>query len=143
MIIFDIDGTLSIVGDRIKYLNQEKKDWDSFYKACGEDKVNYQIVRLYVRLRDNSTDKVLCVTGRREEERQATLDWFKHYNIPLETGNLYMRANGDYRPDWQVKEELVAPFMHKIVMAFEDRKQVVDMWRRHGITCLQVADGNY
>lgn len=26
---------------------------------------------------------------------------------------------------------------------FEDRKQCVDMWRSLGLTCYQVADGNY
>jgi len=29
MIVFDIDGTLSIVGDRLKCLKE--KDWDNFY----------------------------------------------------------------------------------------------------------------
>ena len=36
-ILVDIDGTISKVGDRIKYLQQEPKNWDSFYEACDED----------------------------------------------------------------------------------------------------------
>jgi len=28
-------------------------------------------------------------------------------------------------------------------MVFDDRQQVVDMWRQNGLTCFQVADGNF
>ena len=28
-------------------------------------------------------------------------------------------------------------------MVFDDRNQVVDMWRKNGLTCFQVADGNF
>ena len=36
-VIIDIDGTISKVGERIKYLQSEPKDWDSFYNDCFED----------------------------------------------------------------------------------------------------------
>ena len=28
-------------------------------------------------------------------------------------------------------------------MVFDDRQQVVDMWRANGLTCFQVAEGNF
>lgn len=37
IVVVDIDGTIAKVGDRLKYLQQEKKDWDSFYEHCDED----------------------------------------------------------------------------------------------------------
>ena len=75
MYIFDIDGTLTIVGDRIKYLQQEKKDWDSFYEACDEDTENRPITdlcRLIMR-----EYKVIYITGRRESVRGKTKTWLK------------------------------------------------------------------
>ena len=33
-VIVDIDGTISKVGERLKYLLQSPKDWDSFYNDC-------------------------------------------------------------------------------------------------------------
>jgi hypothetical protein len=30
-----------------------------------------------------------------------------------------------------------------ILYAVDDRQRVVDMWRSNGITCLQVAEGNF
>lgn len=70
MIVFDLDGTLSIVGDRLKYL--ELKDWDSFYNACGEDKVNKPVAAIF-RIMTNAGENVSIVTGRRESCRIDTL----------------------------------------------------------------------
>jgi hypothetical protein len=30
-----------------------------------------------------------------------------------------------------------------IMCVFDDRDKVVNMWRRNGLTCLQVADGDF
>ena len=30
-----------------------------------------------------------------------------------------------------------------VAMVFDDRNQVVDMWRKSGLTCFQVADGDF
>ena len=30
-----------------------------------------------------------------------------------------------------------------VAMVFDDRNQVVDMWRQNGLTCFQVADGDF
>ena len=30
-----------------------------------------------------------------------------------------------------------------IVCVFDDRQKVVDMWRSHGLTCMQVAPGDF
>lgn len=54
--------------------------------------------------------------------------------------------DGDYRQDKDVKEEIYKNTdwgMFRIEGVFEDRKQCVDMWRRMGLTCYQVADGDY
>jgi hypothetical protein len=31
----------------------------------------------------------------------------------------------------------------KVAMVFDDRNQVVDMWRSNGLTCFQVAKGDF
>lgn len=60
--------------------------------------------------------------------------------------DVYMRKDGDHRPDNEVKSELLARIRadgHDPIMAFDDRDQVVKMWRAAGIPCAQVADGNF
>ena len=141
MIIFDLDGTLSLVGNREKYIKQTKPDWDKFFKSCGEDKPNIPIIKLYNILQKHSIVKV--VTGRSEDVRETTMKWFKDNNMKLESRDLIMRKSGDFRSDVIIKPELVKPFANKIDMMFDDREGVVDMWRKMGYTCLQVAPGKF
>lgn len=141
MIVFDIDGTLSIVGDRLKHLQKPKKDWDAFYNACGEDAPNMQVVRL---CRELATfHRVIYVTGRRESVREITLKWLCDNGLPHRSEALFMRPDRDYRHDTIVKIELVSGFIEDIDLVFEDRNSMVDTWRGLGITCLQVADGDF
>ena len=57
-----------------------------------------------------------------------------------------MRKTGDNRKDCVVKREIFdAEIKDKYYIKFilDDRNQVVDMWRKMGLTCLQVADGDF
>ncbi len=54
-----------------------------------------------------------------------------------------MRDDKDNRPGHEFKEEVYEKqFRGKanIVAVFEDDKKVVEMWRKKGLTCLQVDD---
>lgn len=56
-----------------------------------------------------------------------------------------MRKNSDYRKDYVLKEEWLQELKKKgnIFFAVEDRQQVVDMYRRNEVICLQCKEGNY
>ena len=143
MIIFDLDGTLSIIGDRLKHLEGPKKDWDSFYEACGEDELNKPIAEVFNSLAD-SGHKIKIVTGRRENTRFKTLTWLdRFFGLSISTFDLHMRKDGDFRHDTIVKPELVKDFIGDIEMIFEDRNSMVKKWRELGLTVLQVADGDF
>lgn len=143
IIVFDIDGTLSLVGDRLKYLEGDNKDWDAFYEACGEDDLNATIAAIYDALSYYTVSRIICVTGRRESCRKDTLEWFKNHNLPLLDSDLYMRPNGDYRHDTIVKFELIEHLLDDVILVFEDRNSMVQAWRDRGIVCCQVADGDF
>ena len=56
-----------------------------------------------------------------------------------------MRAVNDMRQDDAVKQDLLKDMQNdgldpKVV--FEDRKSVVNMWRKNGLICLQVAEND-
>ena len=59
---------------------------------------------------------------------------------------LFMRGYGNHQRDDIVKEELytknVKPY-YDVELVIDDRQQVVDMWRKLGLTCWQVAPGNF
>ena len=52
-IIVDIDGTISKVGDRLKYLQQTPKNWDAFYDACFDDEPMHDIISMLLPLTNN------------------------------------------------------------------------------------------
>lgn len=154
-IIFDIDGTLANNLHRVPFLEGEKKNWDAFYQAMDEDAPNEPVVFLckavldYVyRSSDTENLKVFVFTGRPAQYEQRTKEWLNktlgwHASI---ISNLLMRPTGDHRPDYEVKQEMLDLLKaegYEIMFTVDDRKQVVDMWRANGITCLQCAEGNF
>jgi len=140
--IFDIDGTLSIVGDRVKELEKDPKDWNSFYNRCGEDKLNEPVARL-CRVMLMTNQPVTLLTGRRESTREITLTWLRDQSLDINSFNLLMRPNGDMRHDTIVKPELLAKAGIEPVVVFEDRNSMVEYWRSVGVCCCQVAEGDF
>lgn len=136
-IIFDIDGTLADPKDRLHFL--EKKDWNSFYDACLNDAPIHHVIYLLQELKKNH--RIIILTGRPERIKDKTLHWLKANNISFD--EIYFRKNGDHRPDYEIKEEMLKALNRPIWFAVDDRKQVVDMFRRNNILCLQCKDGDY
>lgn len=142
-IIIDIDGTIAKVGDRLKYLKQEPKNWDLFYEHCNEDEPIEDIVRLVQRLHFCGYKIVFC-TGRRESVREKTEEWIKK-NLGFETCHyrLLMRKDKDWRHDTIVKPLMLDFPANEVFLVLEDRSSMVKKWRELGYTCLQVADGDF
>lgn len=143
-VVVDIDGTISKVGDRLKYLQQEKKDWDSFYEHCDEDEAHIDMIWL-VEMLSSEYDIIFC-TGRRESVRNKTFKWLKTHFRLLHGFTLLMRKDNDFRPDVDVKPELLQSIgltPSDVFLILEDRDKVVDKWRELGYRCLQVSKGDY
>ena len=142
--IFDIDGTIANIEHRRKYLETTPPDWKKFNGQMGDDTPNIPIVSLYKALWENKSFNLLLVTGRNEKYRNITEQWLAWNEIPF--SSLLMRPDNDYRADHVIKEEILHTILkdgHDIEFAVDDRQQVVDMWRRNGITCLQCDVGNF
>jgi hydroxymethylpyrimidine pyrophosphatase-like HAD family hydrolase len=131
----DIDGTLALKGERGPY------DWH----RVGEDAPNPPVVEL-VRALIADGHVVLFVTGRMEECRRQTLLWLDANVAAGPFGELYMRPDEDYRPDDELKREIYETLIrphHEITGVIDDRRTVVAMWRSLGLTCVQVAPGEF
>lgn len=139
ILIVDIDGTIANPEKRIHYLLQEKKDWDSFYEECNTDTPIKPIIDLISKLA--FYHKIVFCTGRRESVRQKTLNWLATYYDWVDTDDLLMRKDGDFRHDTLVKPELIEGL--EVALILEDRNAMVKKWRELGHTCLQVADGDF
>lgn len=147
VVVFDLDGTLSLCEHRLHYISGEKRDWKAFYKACTKDDVNWPV---YWTLNAfyNAGRRIVIISGRSDEVRQETLEWLADHGIPCH--GLYMRPDKDYTPDDQLKIRMMADAQQEmhftkedVICIFDDRQKVVDMWRREGYPCFQVKDGDY
>lgn len=133
-IIVDVDGTLALKGDRDIY------DFDSVDK----DLPNPPVVTT-VRALIQAGHKVIIMSGRQGRCYDKTKAWLdKHVGEGLD---LYMRKDGDMRPDYIVKNELFEKHImanYNILFTLDDRNSVVDLWRNKlGIPTFQVADGDF
>lgn len=143
-IIFDIDGTLADIEHRKHHIEGKKKDWEAFYGDCHNDAIIPQVEAIYRRFVNSIHYRIIIVTGRPESARQKTVDWLRINDFKCD--DLYMRKEGDFRTDDVIKEEILSDIREKYgepFMVFEDRARVVGMWRRNGVFCLQVADGDF
>jgi predicted kinase len=132
--MFDIDGTLARMVDRSPF----------DYTKVHTDVVVPNIAMILRCLRGNTGLPIIIMSGRKLECENDTAQWLKDNNIPFD--HLIMRETEDNRKDAIIKEELyhkyVEPF-YNIIGVFDDRNQVVDMWRSLGLTCLQVDYGGF
>ena len=141
IVIFDIDGTLADVSERLHHIKKKPKDWESFFQGIPQDKAIHSMVRL-CNILYASGIKILLCTGRREKDRAETVKWLAQQGVNYH--ELMLRPNGDRRTDVIVKREMLAGLdRSKILFVVEDRSGVVEMWRSEGLVCLQCAPGEF
>ncbi|WP_205752484.1 hypothetical protein [Cryptosporangium phraense] len=134
-VLVDVDGTLAArVTDRSPY------DWH----RVGED-VPVAAVVTAVRALSAAGHAIVVLSGRDESCRRQTESWLTHHlDVPYR--ELHMRRAKDNRRDDVVKREIYERYVrdrYEVAFVLDDRNQVVRMWRRLGLVCFQVADGNF
>lgn len=143
-IIVDLDGTLANIDHRLHFVKGDKKDFDKFYEAIPNDSVNKWCRKIIYRF-DNDY-KIIYVTGRMDSGSVMvpTVDWLTRNGVYY--GNLFMRKNGDHRPDSTIKKEIYEKYIkdkYDVLFCIDDRARVVNMWRELGLVCLQCAKGDF
>ena len=148
IIVCDLDGTLCNIDHRTHFVQVaqgERKDWDSFFNGVPNDTVNEPVLEVLDAFKSGQQmyEIVFC-SGRPERCRLDTIEWIEAY-VGYGYYKLYMRQDGDFRSDDIVKQEILDKHIDKerVLFVLDDRNQVVDMWRRNGLTCFQVAEGDF
>ena len=142
-VIFDIDGTLANINHRLHHVTSGEKDWEAFHGGISDDVPNGPVVTL-LRVMRTTGYRIILTTARFEKHRARTEEWLANNTIFYH--DLFMRPNGDFRPDYEVKEDMLRGLQigrDNILFVVDDRTSVVDMWRRNGLTVLQCAKGDF
>lgn len=140
LIVFDLDGTLALTHHRNHLIQGNKKDWRGFYASCIDDEPHKPVITMFQALKAQGY-RVEIWSGRSDEVRPQTEEWLAQYGIKPD--HLRMRAQDDFTPDQILKESWLLENPLRPLIIFDDRDKVVAMWRQHGITCCQVAEGNF
>lgn len=135
-IIVDLDGTLALMGDRSPFDASQ----------CDiKDKPNKPVIAC-VKAMYAAGYKIVFMSGREDKDRDPSKRFIEQYLPGLEY-ELHMRATADSRKDSIVKRELFDANVRdsfNVEFCLDDRDQVVrDTWRAMGLTCFQVAEGNF
>mgnify|MGYP001626746637 FL=1 len=149
-VIFDLDGTLALIDDRraISINDNGKMDWDKFFDPVNIqlDKPNWPVILMAQTLK-KAGHSVVIFSGRSKATKDATRAWLNNHKIPFDVLKMRPTDGGlKWMKDDLLKKKWLTdlfPDVDKILCVFDDRDKVVKMWRDNGITCFQVADGNF
>jgi phosphoglycolate phosphatase-like HAD superfamily hydrolase len=149
--ICDVDGTLMNVEKRASYAKKHKKDtdrimdWDIFLDPTvmlEYDTPNKDVCDTIQSL--NFSNRIIITSARNERHRDVTMKQLELAGVRYI--DMYLRDDGDMRPDDIVKAELLGKIKadgYNPTIAFDDRNQVVKKWRELGIKCYQVREGDF
>jgi hypothetical protein len=139
-VVFDLDGTIANIDHRRALVEKLPKDWDAFYQKCKDDVPVTHVIRMMMLLA-GAGYRIHIWSGRSDIVMPETKAWLADYGVPYH--QLMMRPADDYTPDVKLKEKWLSLQMQYPAWVFDDRDSVVDMWRRRGIPCYQVARGSF
>lgn len=141
IVIFDLDGTLCDITHRRPLVEGQEKNWGEFYRQCVNDIPKPPVIKIF-HLLQSAGNTMVIFSGRSDVVRKETYQWLRKNDIKPDI--LIMREDGDFTPDDKLKQKWLKIINKSdILCVFDDRDRIVKMWRGEGLTCFQVADGNF
>ena len=128
----DIDGTLAQMNGRGPF------EW----MKVDTDLPRQNVINVVNALSVNT--KVILLSGRDGVCKDLTVEWLNKHNI--EHYDFFIRPAGDNRKDTLIKEEIYFNHIkgkYNVKGVFDDRDQVVHMWRHYGLDVFQVNYGAF
>jgi hypothetical protein len=160
IVIFDLDGTLALIDKRralagvtpgAPEASNPQMDWKVFLdpENIHLDEPNIPVIKMAQMLHSQGF-RIVIFSGRSKATYRTTRQWLIQNDVPFDM--LQMRPNDrddgghwHFMSDNKLKQHWLDTLVDKddIFAVFDDRQQVVDMWRSNGLTTFQVADGDF
>lgn len=130
----DIDGVLADVRHRLRHVRGRSKDWRAFFAAAPSDPPLQQGLDTVRALAEGY--EIVYLSGRPEQCREDTLNWFARHDLP--PGRLILRRTGDRRPARLVKVEALDRLstQGQVGLLVDDDPLVLDAARAAGYDVL-------
>jgi|SRR5690242_4508056 len=130
--IFDADGTLCDVRGIRHYVEGGNRNFDAFHKASAFCPPNHDVVEAVFQQQALGR-KIVVATGRSMKYGLLTFRWLESNGIPVDA--MFMRADGDFRKDVEVKMDILAEIREEYtpVCAWDDNPSIINLWESEGI----------
>jgi len=146
-VIFDLDGTLALIEKRRALADKGngKMNWKTFFapEHIQLDEPNVPVIEMAKMIKAQG-HSVVIFSGRDSISKVETILWLEKFGVPFDV--LKMRPEGSFTPDDTLKQnwlDQLFPDKSDVLCVFDDRDKVVKMWRDNGLSCFQVAPGNF
>lgn len=144
-VLCDLDGTIANLSHRLHYIQEEPKNYQLFYSNLRVLEDGF-IADTFHDVKDFALEndaEIVFFSGRSSVCRDGTEGWLiSHTGIrePL----LFMRREGDKRPDYIVKREMYKSIFNEgdVLRVYDDRPSVIRMWREENLEVIDCGDGN-
>jgi predicted kinase len=148
-VVCDLDGTLSLFNSRRSDGSVDVRHPEAHTRSpydaskSDEDTINEPVAAVIEAMYKEGHPILFC-SGREDCYRPQTERFIKkHLSVPYQ---LFMRKSGDQRKDSIIKSEIYDEHIgpnYNVFLVLDDRDQVVEFWRSKGLSCFQVAPGNF
>lgn len=146
-VIVDLDGTLALNKHRSHFIDKssgKKVDWSSYFEECDKDEPNKPVIEVIKALKSQG-NTIHIFSARGDIVQSKTIHWLEKYEVPYD--QLTMREMDSFTPDEELKKSWLLSYYpnynEEILCVFDDRDKVVKMWRTMGLSCFQVAEGDF
>jgi beta-phosphoglucomutase-like phosphatase (HAD superfamily) len=114
-----------------------RRNFNAFHSAALECPAHPAVVALLDRLQGEGVE-ILVVSAREAKWGFQTAIWLDEHDIAYD--DMFLRANGDNRPDSDVKREIASQLVQRFrpVVAIDDRDDIIDVWHAFGIPTVLV-----
>ena len=136
-VILDLDNCIADDAWRIPKINWQKSNpmerYHDYHSLSGFDRLGNQDI-----LTRHESDEIIIFTARPVLYSALTQEWLRRNEVNYEY--LVMRNNNDHRPSLELKRTMLMWMpdvygipLEDIVAAYDDRPDVVEMYRKYGI----------
>ena len=147
-VIFDLDGTIALVDKRreASKLPDGKMNWDEWFNPSNIklDEPNIPVIKMAQLFAEDGFN-IVILSGRSDKTILTTKSWLIRNRVPFHKLVMRPHKTMNFVPDDILKKDMLDKHadINDIFMVVDDRQKVVDMWRDLGLTCFQVAPGDF
>jgi len=131
-VIFDCDGTLVDTTGIVHHVTRRPKNYNAFhYASLFCPPIDWVLEEVDYHRR--AGNMIIVVTAREERWRSLTENWLDANGVPWH--ELFMRPTGDFRPDVQIKSEILDKLLprYEIRHAYDDSPHIIGLWKARGV----------